>query len=418
MKRYISVALVLLIALSTLALTGCKSGENKEMGKIETVEIDENEGADTDFMNAFTCLDAPFGYTMQSVKNGMAYMKFNVPSSFDVYVHSARHLEIHAPEKDARLHGATFHMVYGYASYGLTLMEDDTPDSASSFVEQFQWELPSFTYNIYGVPYTLREQELADETVNVTDFCDEEDAVTYTVANNVSLLTSTLDPGPDGASQITYYFRWLGIPCCMSTVVATEDVENTKKVMSYIVSSCTYLPSRVDTEQTYKLSGSTLTLPAGMMESENVLVTPLDKTSNASAGIAVGVFHVNAKETEKITEESMNSSYALQMAKSLVPGSGAYNVLVDTSKTDESPNTMQGKPAAHYSTLVTLIGSGGDDNNPLAGTFYGDPSQLLMDTLVISDGDTQHALSIAYMYVQETTAMNILNKALYSIQFD
>lgn len=417
-QRHFQLLLIIFcFILCTATLSGCSFSKDNERGTIKKVNISTEDDSDVKAKNIFTRREIPFGYTKQTISNGLAYMKFNAPSGYDVLIDSARHIELDVPDKDSRLHGATMHMLYDYSDYNFSLNGDDTPAEASSYINNFEWELPSMKYNIEGTSYSLRKQALPDEQVNVTNLSKEKNVVTCTVAKDVDLLASTYDPGPSGYSQVTYYYRWQKIPCCISTVVRTDDIDNAKKIIEYIISSITYLPSRIETSETYKVSGSTLTVVEGMVASNNKLVVPIDRTTNASAGIVVGLFDIKTNETAKLTEKTMNTTYAAQMAKSLALSSD-YSILAETTSTSDSPNTMAGKKAQHYITNVTFVGESGSENNPLAGTFYGDPCLMTMETLAITENNKQHILCVMYYDVQRQTAKKILSMAAHSVQFN
>lgn len=421
--------LMLLLALicCTTMLSSCKKKD--ESGKINKVEVSSEKNNDIEKKNTFTELDIPYDYAVKSVQSGMAYSTMKVPKSYDVVADNARHFSFSAPIDDTHVHGATFHLLYDFSSYGFGLDGDgsskdksDSSTAADTYVDKFSWELPSLTYTVDGESYNLRSQELGDSIVNGADFTTSKNDVTCTVANDIDLLTSTMDYGPENYSQVTYYYNWQDIPCCMSAVVRNDDVSAAKKIMEYMISSSKYQASHFDTRKTYKLRDCTLSLPNGLEEpknsSSNILYFPVDRTKDAMAGITVGVFAIDTKETDALSEKTMNSTYGNMIGENLSPGGGSYSYYVSTEKVSSSPSTMAGKKANHYTSIVSMDGQGGNENNALAGTFYGDPANCCIDTLVIKDGTTQHILSVWYQSVQKKSAMNILSIAASSIDFE
>ena len=428
-KKPHNIALLLIIVAALLCaslfLTSCSSNDDK--GKINDVEIEDQEDT-TKADNPFTEMDVPYGYDTKTVQSGMAYATMQIPSGYTETLDSARHLIFTAPDTDPHVHGASFHLLYAFSSYGYSLTNEesgdgsvDSSESADTYADKFEWELPSLSYTVEGARYTLREQALSDATTNGAKFSKDKSAVTCTVADNLDVVTKSGDFVSEGLSQVTYYFKWQKIPCCLTTLVKTDDVKAAKSIMSYIISSTKYKATNLDSRKTYKLKDCALTLPDGMEENENasnMLYFPVDRVSDSAAGIVVGTFAINTKKTDALTEDTMNSTYGATIASNLSLGGGNYSYYASTSKTNTSPTSLAGKTAKHYTTQVTLDGQGGDEDNALAGTFYGDPANYCFDTLVIKNGNTQRVLCVWYQKIQEKTAKNILSIAANSISFE
>lgn len=428
MKNKIITSIIAMLLIVSFSITMTSCGKTNESGSFEDVEISDDSGSSEDDKNTFTELDVPFGYSTKKVNIGMAYSTIKIPRTYEILVRNARNVEIQAPEDDTNLHGATMHLLYNFASYNFTVSPDGTgeespyEESSEYFFDKFAWELPAMTYHVNGRNYTLREQELADKTILGASFTKNDEDVTCTIASGVDLLSSSLDHGPEGCSQITYYFRWNGIASCLSTVVAKDDVEAARRIMEYIISSTKYLPSKVGTEKVFELKNCTVRLPEYMeidsTSASNIAVVPLNRTSNDAAGIAVGVFSVDTRKTDKITVETMNSSYGEQMAKALSPSGNNYRYYSSTEEVNASPKSISGKPAKHYESIVTCDGGGTTESNPLAGSFLGDPATCQFETLVINDGDTQRALCVWYILPQKDTAQKILRTAANTLTYE
>lgn len=421
--------LILLLAL----LSSC-STKKAEKGKISKAQVDKNVAAATSISETtkFKEKKVPFGYSVKTVTNGMAYQAFKIPSSFKCSIPNARHIIIDAPGDDIYVSGATFHLLYNYTSYGMLTNDpgdgDDSSseeDTADNYADLFKSELPYLTYYVDEKKYMIGHYDLSDEMVIGSDFSKKRDVASM-VCNDVDLWTSGYgNMGPEGKSEVIYFFKWQGIPCSLSTIVDKSQVKNAKKVMEYMISSSKLKGTRFDTRKTYKLKNATVSLPEGFESDEdyaNVLNYPYENTKTAMSGISIGEFYIDTKKSEKLTLSSMDDSatYSTALAKNLFVGESGYSFSPSTRKNDDLPKTMGGKKATGYTTFFTLDtpnnGSSGD--NIRAGSFYGDPTTCCMDTLVIQDGNTQKILSIFYQPVQEKVAQNILLMASKSISFD
>lgn len=418
--------LVCLLCLITCMFFLVSCGRKSNNGKINYVEIEKAPATEATEKNEFTEMDIPFNYSVKTLTNGMSYQNFKVPKSFTSRVSSARHRILEVPEDDKHIPGATLHMLYNYSGYGFCMgeskkEEDSEEKSASNYVDLFSWELPNFSYNFNGDSYTLRKQDLGDEIVSGADFTKKSNSVCCTVANDVDLLSTSKDVGPEGASQITYYYKWQNIPCCISTVVPENEVKAAKKIMQYIISSSTYASTKFDSRETYKLQESTLSLPTGFKTSkdaDNILYYPETNTKNAMSGITVGEFYIDTNKTAKLTSKNMDSSYSAKMAQILSQCGGSYSFVTHSDLVKEEPSTLGGKKAAHYQTMVTMDGGSGTEDSPYAGSFYGEPAICYFDTLVSEVDGTQRILCVFYQEVQRDVAKNILSIAAKSVSYD
>ena len=422
---------MLLISTATYMTSCGLSSDKKDEGKIEDIEITE-EKSEYDEKNIYHKLEVPFGYRTKRLNSGAAHLKMEIPSSYSVNVENARHIIIQAPQEDKNVGDATFHLIHSlsHANQRLSSGEPMPGMDAHAYVDYFKHELPRFFYSVNGVNYTLREQELPDEAISGYDFADKDSSKVFsTQADNVvTLFVDTNDVGSDEFTQLTYYFLWDEVPSAISTLVPKDKVENARKVIEFIISSSKYLVSKADNTNTYKLANCTLSLPDRMVvdkrSNNNIARIPVTVTDNATAGITIGSFTIDLNKTEKLTEETMNEKFGMEIAGKLSPDWELIPFTAGTQKI-ESNLSLGGRSTEHYFNTVTYnskyvadkLGEFTYGSSPFNGTFYGNSSVTVMHVLTTVEDDKQYVLALLFKPTQFEEADKILHDAANSISF-
>ena len=422
--------MLLLSTVTSMASCGIPSNKNDE-GTIKDVEIAE-EKSEYDEKNIFHKLEIPFGYRTKNFNSGIAHLKMEIPSSYSVNVENARHIIIQAPSDDKNVGDATFHLIHSpsHANQNLSSGAAMPGQDAHAYVDYFKHELPRFFYSVNGVNYTLREQEIPDEAISGYEFANKDTSKVFsTQADNVvTLLVATNDAGTNEFSQLTYYFDWDGVPSAISTLIPKDKVENARKVIEFIISSSKYLVSKYDNTNTYKLANCTLSLPNSMVvdkrSNNNIARIPVTVTDNATAGITIGSFTIDLNKTEKLTKETMDEKFGMELAGKLSPDWELVPFTTNTEKA-ESNLSLSGRNTDHYFNTVTYnskyvankLGEFTYGSSPFNGTFYGDSSITVMQVLTTVDNDKQYVLAILCTPTQFKEANKILQDAANSISF-
>lgn len=423
----VAIALLLVCGTAVISYASYKVvTATSSKGDINDVEISDEKSSNDD-RTVFTKLDAPFSYEFTTLKSGMTFSKMDIPASYEATVNNARHITLQVPDDDKHLSGATFQILYNFATVGSTINldyegEDTTATDPHGFHDLFAWELPYLTYKIGGQDYTLRTQELPDEAISGYKFT-RTDNVYCEVCNNVKAKNYAGQYNAKNYSQVTYYYTLDKIPAVISTVVPRERVNDAKTLMEYMISSTTYMPSKINSKKSYDLKNCTVTLPDEMTlakgSDNNVLYVAQDKTFNGTAGMAVGTFTVDTTETDAVTTDTMDSVYAPQIASQIAfNASGTHEITTSqTSVVEGSGIMLGGKKTKHYQNSMSMVTPYAGIESPYAGTFLGDPAIYYMDTLVAKDGDKQRILAVYYAPTQYKDAQKILKMAAASIEF-
>lgn len=400
--------LIFAIVISTSLITGCKSNESNEMGKIGDVEIEKSEqdsGSTSNEKNIFTKVESPLEYSYNTLTLGRERIRMDIPTGWDIDRGNSRDIIITTPSNDKYMPGITIHFTFDLSH--LEAGEDSAEvDNALYYGKMFQYELPYLDYKVNDETYRLRQWSMPEDVVTNYKFTDKEhESKVARTVQRADLKPINGGAAPNGWTYMVWYVEWDGIPGAISTIIPGDKYDNVESELRYIISSFTYYTPKIDATESCDLDGAVVKVPKGSKgNGSNALLYPTDGLTPYD-GIGIGTYTVNLKSADTINSDTLSAGYGIKIAQALAPEKG-YSYTCSAS--DLGRHTLGGKGVNVYNCIITMTA---DTNESAAGSYCGTPSIWLLDVFVYETENTAKAIAVMYQPTQ-LDALAIIEKML------
>ena len=330
------------VILLILSLSPCE--KKAEFGEIEDIEINETE--DYAEENIFKPVDDDLGYEYKVFRHPRAYMQFQYPAGWTLSVDSARHLTFQAPADDPQLPGITIHVLH---DFGMGHMYRDT---VGSYGQIFDSDTHAIYYKLEDSYYRQSGYTAPASQETDTSFSNRPDTLSKAIFKNVNMVHQSMGTMPKEKCDIVqYYVKWADIPTVFSVAGNNECTDKMESLLTYMVSSITYLRDEITTTQNITYDDITIPVPSWFVKREENIFYSDFKESTCCSGMGVGIFHTS----EELTPENVMFTYAEKMSQYFLPGKGkAYNNGYSCMRKDGTTN-INGKTADIFTVTVTIL---------------------------------------------------------------
>lgn len=403
-----NLALVLALSLVITMLASCKKDD--DYGTVGSADVSTTEEADQG-ASLFEKLDAPFAeYDYEIFNFESAKFSFEAPKTWRRTIYNQSCIRYDAPADDPHFPGCTFYVKCNYDYYAGESELDPFANMAAEFGKPMSSYITGLPFTVMGRDAWIKSLEVADE-YETPSFCKDETAASIkTVKNAIMIDKSTGDAvALGGMDFVAGYFRWENFPVMIATVVPSDASADAKAMVSYMMSSTSYIPQKVTDFSARTYSNITYELPsdfAALDGAGNIsLSSPV--SGKATSGMSIGVFKVE-ESLDTMTLDYFQDSYADSVAGLLLDPRCKEYYTVDASMSEDPEGRVLDEKKLFYGTVNILPQ---DEEYICARMTYGTVGVWYMNCFITEKGGDLYLVADLYP-PQDDAAARIVEKAV------